>query len=103
MSKRLLSILGGIVLSLASISAALAQQTTTTVTTQTTPTTVTQTTQNPDGSYTVVEYPVGKEVNVTLTPTGTLTGATGTATIMRMANGTTITRNLMGLTTALNT
>jgi len=103
MSKRLLSILGGIVLSLASASSILAQQTTTTVTTQTTPTTVTQTTQNPDGSYTVVEYPVGKEVNVTLTPTGTLSGATGTATIMRMANGTTIKLNMAGLPTDLST
>ncbi|HKC64319.1 MAG TPA: hypothetical protein VKB86_11810 [Pyrinomonadaceae bacterium] len=102
MSKRLLSILGGIVLSLASVSAALAQQTTTTVTT-TTPTTVTQTTQNPDGTYTVVEYPVGKEVTVNLTPTGTLANATGTATVMHMANGTTVKLNLTGLPTDVST
>jgi hypothetical protein len=104
MSKRLLSILGGIVLSLASVSAALAQntQTTTTVTT-TTPTTVTQTTQNPDGTYTIVEYPVGKEVTVNLTPTTTITNATGTATVMRMANGTTVKLNLTGLPADVST
>ncbi|MDQ3818297.1 MAG: hypothetical protein M3362_11560 [Acidobacteriota bacterium] len=104
MSKRLLSILGGIVLSLASVTAALAQntQTTTTVTT-TTPTTVTQTTQNPDGTYTIVEYPVGKEVTVNLTPTTTISNATGTATIMRMANGTTVKLNLSGLPADVST
>lgn len=100
MSKRLLSILGGIVLSLASVSMALAQQTTTTVTT---PTTVTQTTQNPDGTYTVVEYPVGREVTVNLTPTGTIANATGTATIMRMADGTSVKLNLTGLPADVST
>jgi len=31
-------------------------------------TTVTKTVQNPDGTYSVIEYPVGKEVAVTLNP-----------------------------------
>ncbi|HYJ46413.1 MAG TPA: hypothetical protein VEV81_07340, partial [Pyrinomonadaceae bacterium] len=91
MSKRLLSILGGIVLSLATTGAALAQtQTTTTTTTQTTAV------QNADGSWTVVEYPVGKEVTVNLTPNG-IANATGRAVIHRMADGTMINLNLAGL------
>jgi hypothetical protein len=109
MSKRLVSIAGGLVLSLSMAGLALAQDTqtptsttttttpTTTTTTTTTPTTVTQTTQNADGSWTVVEYPVGREVMVNLTPSATLPGATGTAKIMRMANGTTINLDLRGL------
>ena len=92
MSKRLLFILGGLVLSLATASAALAQNTqTTTTTTQTTAV------QNADGSWTVVEYPVNKEVIVNLTPSG-IPNATGRATIHRMANGTAINLNLSGLT-----
>jgi len=91
MSKRLLCILGGVVLSLATAGAALAQtQTTTTTTTQTTAV------QNADGSWTVVEYPVDKEVTVNLTPNG-IANATGRATIHRMANGTAINLNLTGL------
>jgi hypothetical protein len=61
------------------------------------------TVQNPDGTYTIVEYPVGKETMVTLTPVG-ITG-TGTATILRAADGTTIKVNLTSLPadlTALN-
>jgi hypothetical protein len=91
MSKRLLSILGGIVLSLATVSAAFAQTTqTTTTTTQTTAV------QNADGSWTVVEYPVDKEVTVNLTPNG-VANATGRAIIHRMADGTAINLNLAGL------
>ena len=91
MSKRLLCILGGAVLSLAATCAALAQtQTTTTTTTQTTAV------QNPDGSWTVVEYPVNKEVTVNLTPIG-IANATGRAIIHRMANGTAINLDLSGL------
>jgi anti-sigma-K factor RskA len=101
MSKRFLSIAGALALSLATAGLAMAQDTTVTTTT-TTPTTVTQTTQNPDGSWTVVEYPVGKEVIVNLTPSTTIPGAKGTAKIMRMANGTTINLDLAGLTTDVN-
>ena len=96
MSKRLLCILGGAVLSLATFSAALAQtQTTTTTTTQTTAV------QNPDGSWTVVEYPVGKEVTVTLTPNG-IANATGRAIIHRMNDATAINLNLAGLAADVN-
>ena len=99
MSRRFLSIAGGLVLSLAMASLAFAQETQTTTTTTATGTTVTQTTQNPDGSWTVVEYPVGKEVMVNLTPSTTFPGAKGTAKVMRMANGTTINLDVAGLAT----
>ncbi|MEP6819712.1 MAG: hypothetical protein ABJA18_09275, partial [bacterium] len=64
----------------------------TTVVTQT-PTTVTKTIQNPDGTYTIIEYPLKKETVVTLTPV-TLTGAKGVATILRDDNGTRVVLNL---------
>lgn len=90
MSKLLLSLVGGIALTLSMAGLALAQNTTTTKT-QTTAV------QNADGSWTVVEYPVGKEVIVNLTPTTALPGAQGTAKIMRMADGTMINLNLTGV------
>jgi hypothetical protein len=65
-------------------------------TTQTTTVTKTQAVQNPDGTYTIVEYPVGKETVVTLNPIG-IAGATGTATILRDANGATIKINMTSL------
>jgi hypothetical protein len=65
-------------------------------TTQTTTVTKVQAVQNPDGTYTIVEYPVGKETIVTLNPVG-ITGATGTATILRDANGATIKINFTKL------
>ena len=80
-------------LSLAVCGAAIAQETTTITKT---PTTVTKTVQHPDGSYTVIEYPVGKETVVTLDPV-TLKGATGTATILRDDNGTRIKINMTGI------
>lgn len=43
---------------------------------------------NPDGSYTVIEYPVGKEVMVTLTPGTTIATSKGMARVMRSADGT---------------
>src|ERR1041385_8018062 len=72
-----------------------AAQTTTTTVTQT-PTTVTKTVQNPDGTYTVIEYPLKKEVTVTLNPV-TLTGAQGVATILRDDNGTRVVLNMTGV------
>jgi len=66
-------------------------------------TTVTKVQQNADGTYTIVEYPVGKETVVTLNPVGIT--ATGTATILRDANGTAIKLNLANVpadVTALN-
>jgi hypothetical protein len=52
---------------------------------------------NPDGSYTVIEYPVGREVTVNLLPSATITGGKGTARVMRTANGTQIVFNVGGL------
>src|SRR5690349_14585051 len=51
---------------------------------------------NPDGSYTVIEYPVGKEVVLDLTPTGTITGK-GVVHVTRSANGTHLVFNMTGL------
>jgi hypothetical protein len=59
---------------------------------QTTTTTVTQTVQNPDGTYTIIEYPAKKEVKINLTPVGT--PAKGFATILRDDDGTRIKLNL---------
>lgn len=65
---------------------------------KTTTTTVTkkEVVQNPDGSYTVIEYPVGKEVTVELTPNN-IQGAKGWAKVMRAADGTTVAVDLSGL------
>lgn len=85
MSKHVLSALGAVLLTLALAAVALAQETTTT--------TVTKTVQNPDGTYTVIEYPAKKEVKINLTPVN-VTGATGVATILRDDDGTRIKLNL---------
>jgi len=68
--------------------------------TETTTTTLTKTVQNPDGTYSIIEYPVGKEVTVALNPIS-LSGATGTATVLRDPDGTTIKLNLQGLPNTL--
>ena len=98
MSKRI-SILAAALLILSAAVVAAAQTTVTTtpttVVTQT-PTTVTKTVQNPDGTYTVIEYPVGKEVQVMLNPV-TLTNSKGVATILRDDNGTKVVLNLTGV------
>ena len=88
MSKRI-SLLAAALL-IFSLAAFVAAQTETK--TQTT-TTVTKTVQNPDGSYTVIEYPLKKETVVTLTPVG-LTNSKGTATILRDDDGTRVVLNL---------
>jgi hypothetical protein len=67
-------------------------QTPTTIVTQT-PTTVTKTVQNPDGSYTVVEYPVGKEVQIVMNPV-TLTKSKAVGTILRDDTGTKVILNV---------
>src|SRR5438093_11495080 len=89
MSKRLMAVLGAALLlfSLAVVSSGQVQTTTVTKV---------QTVQNPDGTYTIVEYPVGKETVVTLSPVG-ITGATARGTIIRDDNGTTIKLNLASL------
>jgi len=89
MSRRLSGVLGTTLLLLSLAAIAVGQ-------TQTTVVTKTEAVQNPDGTYTIVEYPVGKETVVTLTPIG-LNGATGTATILRAADGTAIKVNLASL------
>ena len=81
MSKHGLSVLAAMILTLALAAVALAQ------------TTVTKTVQNPDGTYTIIEYPVKKEVTLTLNPVK-ITGATGVATILRDDDGTRIKLNL---------
>jgi hypothetical protein len=84
MSKQVLSVLGAVMLTFTIAAIALGQTTTTTVT---------KTVQNPDGTYTIVEYPVKKEVMVNLTPVN-VTGAKGVATILRDDDGTRIKLNL---------
>jgi hypothetical protein len=54
--------------------------------------------KNPDGTYTVIEYPVGKEVVLTLTPTTALAGAKGMAHVMRSTDGTKVVVNYTGIT-----
>jgi hypothetical protein len=94
--KSLVKLGGGLALSLVFSSFALAQNTTTKTTTTTT-TTKTTAVQNADGTWSVVEYPVGKEVMVQLTPYD-LPGASGMAHVMRTANGTKIMMDLTGIT-----
>ena len=84
MHKHVLSVLGAVILTLAITAIALAQTTTTTVT---------KTVQNPDGTYTIIEYPAKKEVVLNLNPV-TIQGAQGVATILRDDDGTRIKLNL---------
>jgi len=84
MSKQILSVLGAVTLTLTLAAIALAQTTTTTVT---------KTVQNPDGTYTIIEYPAKKEVHINLTPVN-IQGAKGVATILRDDDGTRIKLNL---------
>jgi hypothetical protein len=83
MKKQSLSVLAAAILSLATASFALGQTTTT----------VTKTVQNPDGTYTIIEYPAKKEVMINLNPVK-ITGAKGVATILRDDDGTRIKLNL---------
>jgi hypothetical protein len=83
MSKHGLSVLATMVLTLALAAVAVAQTVTTTEK---------KVVQNPDGTYTIIEYPVKKEVKVTLTPVNTT--AMGAATILRDDTGTRIVLNL---------
>ena len=87
MSKHVLSVLGAVMLTLALAAIALGQTTTTTVK---------QTTQNPDGTYTIIEYPAKKEVKINLTPV-TVQNAQGVATILRDDDGTRIKLNLTNI------
>jgi hypothetical protein len=86
MSKHVWSALAAMALTLALAAVALGQTTTTTTTEK-------KVVQNPDGTYTIIEYPVKKEVTLTLNPVN-ITGATGVATILRDDDGTRIKLNL---------
>jgi hypothetical protein len=88
MKKHVLSVLGAATLTLALAAIAFAQ-TTTTVTQK-------KVVQNPDGTYTIIEYPVKKEVTVNLMPIN-VAGAKGVATILRDDDGTRIKLNMTGI------
>ena len=70
--------------------------------TTTTTTMKTDVVQNSDGSYSVIEYPVGKEVVVEFMPTDTAMTAKGLARVMRMGEETTINFDLNGLDASSN-
>jgi hypothetical protein len=89
MRKSVVAVIGAVLL-LFSLAVVAASQV------QTTTVTKTKTVQNPDGTYSIVEYPVGKETIVSLNPVG-ITGAIGHATILRDDNGTTIKVNFSEL------
>ena len=91
--NRILHVAGIAALSVGMTGFVYAQDTSTTTTTTVTKKEVVQ---NPDGSYSVIEYPVGKEVTVDLTPMN-MQGAKGWAKVMRTANGTNIAVDLSGL------
>ena len=99
MSKRLLTVAAGLLLALSLTGLAAAQdtKTTTTVTTQTT-----KTIQNPDGTYTVIQYPADKDVTVTLAPGTVVPTAHGFAKIRRHANMTTVNLDLSDVTGDVN-
>lgn len=59
----------------------------------------TEVVQNPDGTYTVIEYPLDKEITVDLTPITTVTGSKGLARVLRAANGTKVIVDLSGVPT----
>ena len=90
MNRKFLLSIGGLFLSVALTGVSYAQDTTTTAT-------VTKTVQNADGTYTVIQYPVDKEVVVDLTPGANMTGSKGVARVMRMGDETTINLDLSGL------
>jgi hypothetical protein len=94
MNKRFASLAGAVILTFSTAGLALAQDTPTTTTTTTT---VSKTIQNPDGTYSIIEYPVGKQVVVNLSPTTLIPGAKGTATIIRNGDASTINLDLAGL------
>jgi len=93
MRKSLVTVFGAVLL-LFSLAVVAASQV------QTTTVTKVKTVQNPDGTYSIVEYPVGKETIVNLSPVG-ITGAVGHATILRDDKGTTIKMNFEQLPTDL--
>ena len=58
---------------------------------------------NPDGTYTVIEYPVGREVTVNLIPGSMITGGKGIARVMRASDGTKVFFDISGVPAGTNT
>lgn len=87
MKKNALTVLAAVILALTTAAVALGQAQTEKTTTVV---------QNPDGTYTVVEIPAGKEIQVTLDPTSPTAG-TGVATVLRDDKGTRIKLHLTKL------
>jgi hypothetical protein len=85
MHKQLVNVFAAAILTIALAAIALSQTTT-----------VTKTVQNPDGTYTVIEYPVKKEIILNLNPIG-VANAKGVATIIRDDDGTKIKLNLTNI------
>jgi hypothetical protein len=72
--------------------------------TQTTVTTKkTEAVQNPDGTWTVIEYPTGKEVIVEFTPGPDLTNSKGKAKVIRVGEQTMVNVDLSGLPAEVKT
>jgi len=94
MKKHAFALMTAVILSISTAVMAMGQTQTQTPTKQT-PTTKTVV-QNPDGTYTVIEIPAGKELQVTLDPTAPTAG-TGIATVLRDDKGTQIKLHLTGL------
>jgi len=92
MRKSLFTVLAAAFLTMSLAAIALSQTTTTTQ--------VTKTVQNPDGTYTVIEYPVKKEVQVSLNAIG-VENAKGVATILRDDDGTRVKLNLTNIPSAV--
>ncbi len=92
MNRKLYKLGSGLLLSTAFTTFAFAQDTTQ----KTVTTTKTEVVQNADGSYSVIEYPVGREVTVALTPNN-LEGAKGSAKVLRSADGSKIWLDLSGV------
>ncbi len=89
----LLTIGGSLILSASLTGAAFGQDSTMKTTTTVTKTAVVE---NADGSYSVIEYPVDKEVVVDLMPNGTAGAMTRTARVLRTADGTTVNFDMKG-------
>ena len=53
--------------------------------------------RNRDFAWTVIEYPIGRELQVNLTAAGAMTGINGTATVIRSTEGSTIKLTVTGV------
>lgn len=97
MAKKTLFTIGGSLIISAALAGVGVAQDVTTKTTTTKTTMKTEVVQNPDGTTSVIQYPVGKEVTVDLMPGTNLTGARGMAHVMRTGDETTVNLDLSGL------